>query len=171
MSEETRSKRQIIIDAINAGGATIESLAAEANCKYASVMSNFSMLRLMGMHPVKDVPSEEDAETLTYRFVDSEEAAQIKEAQKAKSTTSKAPAKTPAERLDAAEKRFERCEKAEKAAGERADKGNSELLNLRADKAVIELKIAQIELAEAQAACPVEEDGVNLDEDIEEFNE
>lgn len=165
MNEVKVSKRQIIIDTINAGGATIETLAAAAECKYASVMSNFSMLRLMGMHPVKDVMvvQEDETEVLTYRFVTTDEMNQIKADAAAKAGEKKTVSKkSPADRLDAAEKRIVRCEKADKTAAERADKGNTELLNLRAEKAGIELKIAQIELTEALAACPVDvaSDGV-----------
>lgn len=147
------SKRDIIAEAIEAGGATMESLIAAADCKYESIMSNFSMLRLMGKCPVKDV--EVDG-VLTYRFVSTEEWEQMK-AEKATSATSassrtRTSSKSPAQRLVAAEVRVARCEKAAENAQARANANEEDtLLGLRSDKAEIEMQIAQYELGTAQA--------------------
>lgn len=151
-----KSKREIIADCIDAGGATMESLILAANCKYESVMSNFSMLRLMGKCPVKDV--EVDG-VLTYRFVTSEEWESMK-AEKAANAGAKRTSvtKSPAERLIAADKRTDRCEKALVSAAERAKSApNDELLALRQQKADIELKIAVIEHSTAKEAVDNDE--------------
>lgn len=172
MSEETRSKRQIIIDTINEGGATMESLAAAANCKYASVMSNFSMLRLMGLFPVKDVEVEVDGKTvLTYRFVDAAEKAELDAAKAEKSKSTSKP-KDPKKRYDAAVKRVTRTEKAKDKAIERAEKADDdEELNLRAEKAEIEFKLANIELDKAKAVYPDWDAEVEASDEADEAGE
>lgn len=154
-----KSKRDIIADTIIAGNATMESLMLAASCKYASVMSNFSMLRLMGKCPVKDVESivqdekGEDITILTYRLVDAEEWEKIK-AEKAEKTlsTRATSAKTPEEQLEIVNKRFERLDKAVKASIDRANASkDSKILQLRAKKAALEVEIVTIEKAEIEA--------------------
>lgn len=156
-----KSKREIIAECIEAGGATMDSLIAAADCKYESVMSNFSMLRLMGKCPVKDV--EVDG-VMTYRFVTSAEWEAMKAEKSANAGTKKAvAAKSPAERLIAAEKRVDKCDKAAVGAVERAEAApDDELLGLRAQKAEIELKIAKFELDTLTAL--VENDKTALEE-------
>lgn len=150
MSEITvKSKREIIAENIEAGGATMESLMAAADCKYESVMSNFSMLRLMGKCPVKDVETDG---VLTYRFVTSEEWEKIK-ASKIVSNKRPTVTKSPAQRLIAAEKRTDKCEKVVIGAVKRATANTSDiLLDLRAQKAEVEFQIAKFELEEAKKA-------------------
>ena len=148
MTEE-KSKRDIVKETIEEGNATMESLTKAADCKYESVMSIFSMLRLMGHCPVKDVPHFEDPETMTYRFVDADEWERMK-AERSANSQSSGRKLTPEERLEKAQTRVEKSEKAYKKAKERAENGNSEILDLRAEKAKIEHKIAQHELSEAQ---------------------
>lgn len=167
---DTRSKRDIIAEAIEAGGATMESLMEAADCKYASVMSNFSMLRLMGKCAVKDVETEfpvldaegneqiDDAgevimETiLTYRLVDAAEWEEIKAAKAANAKTKKAPARTPEETLEVLQKRVAKATKTVEGVVERANKDEeSQILQLRAEKANIELQIAELELADHEA--------------------
>jgi len=155
-----KSKREIIAECIEAGGATMESLMAAAGCKYASVMSNFSMLRLMGKNPVKDVPVEstnEDGETvteLTYRLVSNEEWAAIKADKAANAKTKKAPARTPEQMLEILTKRVDKATKAEAVAIDRAAVSDSEILGLRSQKAEIELQIASLELSDFQDKNP-----------------
>ena len=145
-----KSKRDIVKETIENGDATMDTLIEAADCKYESVMSIFSMLRLMGHCPVKDVPHSEDAETMTYRLVDHETWERLKE-ERAANSKSTARKVTPEERLDKAEKRLERTEKAMNSAKERAEKYEDEVYQLRAQKAEIEFKLAEYELAEAQA--------------------
>ena len=156
-----KSKREIIADCIEAGGATMESLMAAAGCKYASVMSNFSMLRLMGKNPVKDVPVEstnEDGETvteLTYRLVSNEEWAAIKAEKAANTKTKKAPARTPEQMLEILTKRVNKATIAMATANDRATASpDSPILYLRFQKAEIELKIANLELVDFQEKNP-----------------
>lgn len=155
---DTRSKRDIIAEAIEAGGATMESLMEAANCKYASVMSNFSMLRLMGKCPVKDVEvvaEDEDGNEvteMTYRLVSTEEWEAIKVEKAENAKTKKAPTRTPEEMLEILTKRVEKAYKADASAQTRLDaNADSQILQLRAQKASIELQIANLELEELQA--------------------
>ena len=171
---DTRSKREIIADVIEAGGATMESLMEAAACKYASVMSNFSMLRLMGKCAVKDVDTEipvldedgnetfDDAGEVatttiqTYRFVTADEWKEIQAAKATNAKAKKAPARTPEEQKALLEKRIEKLNTAKANADKRAEEGDSEILNLRAQKADIECQIAGLELAEIQAKIDAE---------------
>jgi len=155
---DTRSKRDIIADTIEAGNATMESLMEAAGCKYASVMSNFSMLRLMGKCPVKDVPvvfEDEDGnetEEMTYRLVTAEEWEAVKTEKAENAKTKKAPARSPEEMLEVLTKRVEKATKANDVAVTRFEANeDSQILQLRAQKAGIELQIAQLELSDHEA--------------------
>jgi hypothetical protein len=155
------SKRDIVLAEIEKGGATIDSLCEAADCKYASVMSIFSMLRLMGKCPVKDVPvkDKDGNETLTYRIVSPKEWDAIKAEKAAKAKTKAAPARTPEQVYEAAEKKVARCttavENAEKrAAGKKA----TQIDKLKLQKAKIELQIANLEIAEAEKNLPASKD-------------
>jgi len=153
-TEAPKTKRDIVIDTIKKGGATMDSLMKEADCKYPSVMSIFSTLRLMGMHPVKDVPvkDKDGNEVLTYRLVDQAEADKIKAEKASKAKANQGPAKSPAERLALAEKRVERCTNLLKTAAARAKKEPDNVeFDLRGQKADIELKLAQLELKKCKA--------------------
>jgi FtsZ-interacting cell division protein ZipA len=140
-------KRIIIKDAIEAGGATKESLMEVAECSAASLATNFTYLRLMGFYPVKD----EDG---TYSFVTEEEWEEIQTERKANAKTRKpAKAKTPEEALAAAQKRYARCEKAAANAAERKERSpNEELVILRHVIAQAEFKLAYIALRSAEAS-------------------
>ena len=149
-----KSKREIILETIEAGGATMETLVAAAQCKYESVMSCFSMLRLMGKCPIKDVPvtkidpeTNEEKQVLTYRIISADEWAAMKADQASNAKKRSTPARTPEERLAIAQKRVEKLTAVLTKANERAnaDQENS-LLQLRAQVANLELQIAQIEL-------------------------
>ena len=157
-SKPEKKKREIVIEAIEAGGATMESLMVAADCKYESIMSIFSTLRLMGKCPVKDVPATMTAEdgsefeVMTYRLVTPEEWEQIKAERSSKSAAKREPKKSPAEQLEALNKRIENLTKAEAAAKSRFDqRPELRILELRAQKADIELQIACLERDELQA--------------------
>ena len=159
MAKETvKNKREVIIETLKAGGATMAILTTAADCKYESVMSMFSTLRLMGVFPVKDVPGTEEnaegveVEILTYRIADAEEWAKIKadRAENAKTKTT-AVAKTPAEALEIAKKKHVRCVKANEAAAARLEKNESnEIIAWKAQIAALTLLVAVSELADAQ---------------------
>jgi len=157
MSESTevkKSKRELVLDALNEGGATMKSLMAAADCKYESIMSIFSTLRLMGHCPVKDVPSEDNPEEMTFRVVSAEEWAEIK-AERAANAKSKSTAKprSPAEVLEAATKKVARCTKANDNAIKRANADeSSQLLEWKAGITRLQLLVAEDEKAAAQIA-------------------
>jgi hypothetical protein len=151
-SAPEKTKRDIIIETIQAGGATMETLTEAADCKYASVMSIFSMLRLMGYCPVKDVPvTETDEEgnevtVMTYRLVSPEEWEAIKAEKASKVKAKRAPKKSPEEQLEALKKRIEKLTTTnESAQGKALDYPSNEILQLRAQKASIELRITELE--------------------------
>ena len=153
-----KTKRDIILESILAGGATMDSLVKAADCKYASVMSNFSMLRLMGKCPVKDVPTKvkdsegKDVEILTYRIVSPEEWETVKAEAAERAATKTTVAKTPEEQLAALTARVERTGKAVEGTKKRADdKPESKILALRLQAAVIASEIANLELTEFKA--------------------
>jgi hypothetical protein len=156
MSEKNEmSKRDIVIAEIEKGGATMDSLCTAADCKYASVMSIFSMLRLMGKCPVKDVPvkTEDGNEEMTYRFVTPEEWEKMKEEKAANAKTRTTSSRTPYDVLQAAEKKVERTEKASQLADERAKKDEADpVLALKAQIASLNYDLAKIELKEATKA-------------------
>lgn len=158
MSDNTElSKRDIVVQEIEKGGATMDSLCKAADCKYASIMSIFSTLRLMGKCAVKDVPGKDkDGNAImTYRFVDVNEWEKIKAKRSAEASTRTSSARTPEQVLAAAEKKLERCKKAAALAKERNEKApKDEMLQLKKQKTDIELKLAQMELAEAKSNMP-----------------
>ena len=154
----SKSKREIIAETIEAGGATMESLMKAAGCKYASVMSCFTMLRLTGRCPVKDVETivikdgKEVTET-TYRLVDSKEWEEIKAARTARAAkTARSPLKTPEQQLEIFKAQFERLVKTFRIAKIRAEaKKDSEILKLKVEKARIMLEIVKLEIAELES--------------------
>ena len=95
---DTQPKRLIIKAAIEAGGATKESLMDLAEVSSASLATNFTYLRLMGYYPVK----KEDG---TYAFVNEGEWNLIQENRAAAAVDRRAPGvtKTPEELLAAAQ--------------------------------------------------------------------
>jgi len=155
MSEEKLSKREIILNAINEGGATMETLTVAADCKYESVMSNFSMLRLMGHCPVKDVPTDVEGE-FTYRIVDRETYDALLADRKANAKTA-GPAKSPREVFAAAQKRVTRCAKTLENAEKSAEGKKDKLTKLRLKKAKIESEIADFQFDAASANFNPEE--------------
>ncbi len=153
--KEVPTVRDLIVDTITAGGATTESLMAASGCRYASLMSNFAMLRLADNYPIKDVETPvvdnegNESTELTYRIVDAEEWEAIKAVVEA---PKRAVAKTLEERLDLINKRIDRLNKALAACVGRADSDlDSTILQLRAEKVGIELEIAHLEKAELVA--------------------
>lgn len=139
-------KRETVLETINAGGATKETLmAAIAPTDAKGLASIFTTLRLMGSCPV----AQEDG---TFKVVSAEEWAEIKASRSAGAKPA-GPAKTPAERLEAAKKRVERCGKQNEAAQARFDeKPGSEELDLRSQLAAVQLRLAEIEIEKAETA-------------------
>lgn len=161
------SKEQIVVDMVKAGESTREEIKEEAECTSGSLASYLSGMRNAAKYtgvaicPVEIVdPNDEDRKIFTVMTFD--EVEEIKAERVAKPAASK---KTPAERLEAAEKREARCDKAVEAADKRADADpDNEELSLRAQKADIEFKLAGIELERAQMLV---DDAPELDEEAE----
>jgi len=141
------TKREIVLQEIKKGGATMESLQEAADCKYESVMSIFSTLRLMGQCPFKN----EDG---TYSIISSEEWEEYKAS---RASSAKKKAKTPEEELEAAQKALDRAQKSCDLAKARTEKDPEDnVLDLRFQKAQLELRLAEIRLEEAEAAIEAE---------------
>lgn len=167
---ENKPKRLIILEAIQEGGATRESLMEAAKCSSASLGTNFTYLRLMGHYPVKN-----DDDTFSLATEEEWEAIKAERAAKAK-TRKTAPAKTPEEVLAMAERRIERCQKALDTAETKAEQFEDEVTDLRLTVAQANMRLAEIALEaafkEAQKSVPVaaetyNEDGLDSsDEDV-----
>ena len=155
---DAQPKRLIIKDAIEAGGATKESLMELAEVSSASLATNFTYLRLMGFYPVK-------GEDGTYHFVSEEEWDTIQETRAAAASTRKAPgkAKTHEEILNAAQARFTKCEKALATATEKHAQFDSEVTRLRLQIADAELRLAELALEAASQTAEIETE----DEEVE----
>lgn len=138
MSEKKAPKRDIIADAINAGGATKETLMETAEVNSAGLSSQFTYLRLTGKFPVKD----DDG---VYSFVSEDEWETMKADAFARRGTVAAK-RSPEERQAALEKRYAKLEEAVAKATERAESGDSEILALKATRAQLDLDICDLEL-------------------------
>lgn len=152
MSEGTKSKETIVVEMVKAGIHTRDEIREAADCtsgslaSYLTGMRNAAKFTGVDICPV-EVNDDDGKKVFTvgnYEEIEAAKAARV-------GSRSTAAAKSPAERLEAAEKRVTRCENAEEAAIARYEKdGSSEELQLRAAKAEIELKLAMIELEKAQ---------------------
>ncbi len=154
MSENQMSKRDIVAKEIEKGGATMESLCAAADCKYASIMSILSTLRLMGKCAVKDVPvkTKDGKEEMTYRFVTADEWDKMKAEQAANAKTRKTSAKTPEEQLAMAEKKVAQANTAAENAAARAEKNPKDpIVVLKAQITKLQKQLADLELKEVKA--------------------
>ncbi len=145
------SKQEQVIELVKAGESTREQIKEAVDCtigslaSYFSTMSNIAKYSGVALCPVTNADG--IMSVTTY-----EEA----EAAKAERTASRPAAskKSPEERLDAAEKRMIRCTNAEVSAAKRAeDNPDNKELELRADQAVINLKLAEIELDRSKELC------------------
>jgi hypothetical protein len=161
MSKETQ-----VFEMVKEGNRTRQEIIEAADCtpgSFASYLSAFRNAAKLTGAPVcpVEVPSEDDPERKVFTVTTFEEAETLKAAQ-ASTRKSAGPAKTPEERFLAAKKRLARCEKAEANASERADanEGNEEL-ELRAEKATIERKLAELAFQEAVRA--LEDLGIDPD--------
>lgn len=150
---DTQPKRLIIKAAIEAGGATKESLMELAEVSSASLATNFTYLRLMGFYPVK-------GEDGTYSFVDeaSWNTIQTARTETAEARKTSGAAKTPEELLAAAQKRFEKCQKAAATAEEKHEQFDNEITGLRNTIAHAELRLAELALNAAMCALPEAKD-------------
>ena len=137
-----QAKREIIAEAIEAGGQTKESLMELVDVNSAGLSSQFTYLRLTGRYPVK-------GDDGVYSFVSEEEWEAMKMAALERRTTA-APKKTPEERMEALQKRLAKLQAADEKAQERFAKDDSELNSLKAQKAGIEVDICNLEISACQ---------------------
>ena len=158
--------RDQIKEAIEAGGATRESLLELTGTTEKGLASQFTYLRMMGNCPMK----QEDG---TYKIVSAEEWEAHKAASGSRASTKTL---TPEERVEKAEKRSARAASAFDNAKKRHEADPENRMNeLKFDKANAELQIAELELGaaeEAYANTPPDEveeidDGEDNGEEIE----
>ena len=160
------SKQEQVIELVKAGASTREEIKEAVGCttgslaSYLSTMSNIAKYTDTEMCPI----TKEDGTMGVTTHALAEEA----KAAKAASRPSAASKKTPAERLEAAEKRVVRCTNALDSATKRAEDndGNREM-ELRSDLAKINAELADIELArckELVASVDAEADTPEADE-------
>ncbi len=128
--------------AIEAGGATKESLLELTGTTEKGLASQFTYMRMMGNCPMK----QEDG---IYKIVTTDEW----EAHKAASGSRTGKVLTPSERVERGEKRSKRAASAYDNAKKRTDADPDNRLNeLKFIKAKAELEIAEIELGKAEKA-------------------
>lgn len=152
------AKRDDIKELIERGGATAESLCKAVEVDKKGLASQLTYLRMMGVYPVKD-------ENGVYKLVSEDEWNEIKSARAASGGGNK-PILTPAERLEKAQKREDRCSSALTNAKKRLEDAEVDeygLLALNVQKCEIELKIASIKLSQAEALA----DGPDVDADVD----
>jgi hypothetical protein len=158
------AKRDDIKELIERGGATAESLCQAVEVDKKGLASQLTYLRMMGVYPVKD-------ENGVYKLVSEDEWNEIKSARAASGGGNK-PVLTPAERLEKAQKREDRCSSALTNAKKRLEDAEVDeygLLALNVQKCEIELKIASIKLsqAEALAGSTLDADDADVEADVE----
>jgi len=148
--------RDQIYEAIQAGGATKESLLDLTGTTDKGLASQFTYLRMMGKCPMR----QEDG---TFKIVSTDEW----EAHRASSASAPSIALTPAERVDKAQKREKRASTAYDNAKKRAE-ANSEdqLAQLQMNKAEIELQISSILLSQAEEALTTQGEGAGDPQDV-----
>ena len=128
--------------AIEAGGATKESLLELTGTTEKGLASQFTYMRMMGNCPMK----QEDG---TFKIVTTEEW----EAHKASSGSASAKSLTPEQRVDRCEKRSKRAASAYDNAKKRLEANpDDKLTELKFIKAEAEFEIAEIELGKAENA-------------------
>jgi len=144
------SKQDIVVSMVKEGIHTRDEIRAAAACTTGALASYLTALRNAAKYsgepicPV-EVEKEIDGKAVKVFSVVSYEEAESMRAEKATSSKTSTP-KDPNARYLAAKKRVDRCEKAAKSAADRAEKGKTEELDLRAEKARIELRLAEIEM-------------------------
>lgn len=152
-----QSKQDVVVGLVQAGTYSREELRKIAGCTsgalatYISGMRNAAKFTGATICPIETTIEIDGVEkkVMTVVTFDEYESARAEATVKA---TTKAPAKSPEVRLADAETRINRCTKAVDSAKGRLDENGDDIeLDLRHQKAVIELKLADIELDRAQA--------------------
>jgi hypothetical protein len=160
--------RDQIKEAIEAGGATRESLLELTGTTEKGLASQFTYMRMMGNCPMKQADG-------TFKIV----SAQEWEDHKGASSGAAASSLTPEQRVEKAEKRSKRAAAAYDNAKKRAEaNADNRLYELKFIKAEAEFEIAEIELGKAEEAfmysshiSEVEEEEDLEDEEDEDLEE
>ena len=159
------NKQQIVAEAVKAGTFTRQEILEKAECTSAALASYFSAMRNASQFTdaaVCPVEKEVDGKKV-FVAMSFEDAEQYREEHTA--TKSRAAAKSPEERYEAASKRVAKCENAaEKARGRAENSPGDRELELRAQKAEIELELAEIDFGR----CEVPEGVGEMHEAVEE---
>ena len=140
-----KNKREIIAEAIHAGGATLDSLMEVAEVNKAGLSSQFTYLRLTGQFPVK-------GDDGVFKFITLEEWEAKKAA--AASGVKAGPAKSPAEQFEILQKRQAKLQAAYVKREEAVAKDNSKLNKLKLKKAQVEVDIVNLEIDTLTEANP-----------------
>jgi hypothetical protein len=155
------SKQDVVVRLVQEGTHTRQEIKDAADCtsgalaSYLSGMRNAAKFTGAAVCPMEVVLEDGKKVFTAVTFEAAEEAKAAKAATASASTSTK----TPAERLEAATKRVDRCDSALDKAKERyeAAEDNREL-ELRFNKAEIEAELASIELKRAEALVVEDED-------------
>lgn len=157
------SKQDLVVKLVQEGIHTRQEIKDAVGCTsgafatYLTSMRNAAKFTGAEICPIEE-EKEIDGVVKKVFVVTTFQAAEEARAERAATNTSTAAAKTPAERLDAAQKRIARCESAVDRAIERSEAAEDNVeLQLRAEKAQIELKLAEIELERAKALVAEDE--------------
>lgn len=167
------SKQDQVVELVKAGVSTRVEIRESVGCtsgalaSYLTGMRNAAKFTGASICPV-EVDKEVDGEMKkVFTVMTFQESEDIK-AERAANRTTSTSTKTPEERVEAAEKRMTKCETAVEKAVERAEKDADNVeLELRADKAKIDVKLAEIELNRAKALIVEDEDNAEVPQDDE----
>lgn len=170
----SESKQDVVVRMVKAGQSTREEIKEAAGCtsgalaSYLSAMANAAKFTGAEICPIEEeIDGKKVFTVMTYADVQA-----IKE-ERAANRSPGAVKKSPEERLKAAEKRLTRSESALDKLDDRISAADGEVgeeLQLRFDKAKIEVQLAEIEIARLNdlVSSADEDDDVDEDEDEDE---
>lgn len=149
----SKSKQEVVVEMVQAGTYTRAEIKEGAQCTSGALASYLSGMRNAAKFTGSEIcPIEVDVDGKKVFQVTTFAKAEAIKAERVASNSSSTSAKTPAERLDAAEKRVTRVSNKLEKAEERAEANeDSRELQLRWDLAKIEVELADIELEKAKA--------------------
>ncbi len=165
------SKQDTVVRMVKEGVYTRQEILEEANCTPGALASYLSAMRNAAKYtgqPICPIEITEDDGNKVFSTASFEEVEEAK-AERAANRPAAGPPKTPEERLAAAEKKVARCDKANSSVLLKLDKDqDNEILNLKSQVCSLQLRIADIELAEAQSAADMAENSEVAEEASEE---
>lgn len=163
------SKQDIVVKLVQEGIHTRSAIRKAADCTAGALASYFSGMRNAAKFTGASIcPIEIDLDGKKVFTVKTFEEVEEMKAAKAATKPASTSTKTPAERLELAEKRINRCTGALEKSNERAEAApENREVELRAAKAKIELELAEIELKRVNELIDADEaaDDVEPEED------